>query len=98
MKGRLDQAPLLPMLGPFTGEQTFPEQSLCAFEPASLHAFVVVGDEDVFDPSRIADDEQTLAAHLQVDDVAVSAGQAGEEGERIAAWAVDERAEERRRR
>ena len=99
MKRRLHQPALPEMNRALAGQQAVAEQPLAALEAAALGEVPVVGDEDVFHLLRVADEEQLLAAHAVVDDVAVLARDAREEVERIpAARTIRERREQRKLR
>ena len=91
MKRRLDQAALAQMCLSFAGQETFAEQPLRAFEPAPFLEAALVGDEDVADLRRMADEEQVFARKKQVNQITVLARQARKEGERIAAREIDDR-------
>ena len=71
MKRGLHQAPLPQMKGVLAGQQSFAEEDLDALEPAALVEVLVVRDEHVPDDGRVAGDEEVLAAHPQICEVAV---------------------------
>src|SRR4029453_15862061 len=71
------------------------EDALGALQAASFHEALVVSDEDVADVLRIVDEEHLLAAHPVRDDAPIGAREVFEEGDRIAARQVDQRAENR---
>src|SRR5437762_42887 len=96
VKRRLHQPALPKMNRALARQQAVAEQPLAALEAAALREVPVVGDENVFDLLRVADEEQLLAAHAVVDDVAVLARDAREELERVStAGTIRERREQR---
>ncbi len=98
MKRRLHQPALPQVRRAFAGQQALAEQTPRALETASLQEIALVGDQHVFDEMRMIEQEQMLARHVHVRDVAVGAREVAEEGERIAARPVDDERAKRSRR
>src|SRR5580698_7733461 len=76
MESRLDQAALAAMKLAFTGEQTFSEQDLRAFQKTALGEICLIGDQDVFDPIGLGDQVHVLGAQTKMNQVAVIAREA----------------------
>ena len=83
MESRLDQAALAAMKLAFTGEQTFSEQDLRAFQKTALGEICLIGDQDVFDPIRIADEVNILRAQTVMHQIAMIACEALQKLRRI---------------
>ena len=71
VKGGLHQPPLAQMRVAFARQQPVAEQTLRALEPSSLEEALLIGDQHVLDELRIVQQEQMLAGHMDVTDVAV---------------------------
>ena len=94
MKGGLHHAALAQPEFSFTGEEAVAEEMTIGAEDAALDEFFVVGDEDIFDLIGVKEEIGADVEEAKADDVAVFAGGAGHEGERILAEGTAEAVEE----
>lgn len=83
MKDGLDEAALAQMKRAFAGQQPFPQEGFRRLQAATLHEAARIRHQHVLHIVGMIEKIHVLAAHLEMDDVAIAFGQPEENTGRI---------------